>query len=324
MKHLSKVILTSLLLPVVAGCAGSGGSGSSLGVAASAPATAPAQDTMSTLAVGTALTMNAHQGVEALTITNGAEVNAGTASFPKGTLEANPTGTYTKTGNGFTLTLPSGRAVTYITDPGSPQFTCPTCTRSLVATESLGSPNTVEIQLTNNAASNLTYSTYGTWMEKNLNGVPIMYGTFATGVATTTAQMPMTGTATYSGNIDGVAVTGQHSGKIESGAVSLNANFANNAITGSITNIVTRESSTAAAGTMNNINLTGGTISGASFSGIATAAAATVSPTVDITGAAGTFGGKFFGPNAAEALGSLSMTGTGAVNVLAAFGTTKN
>src|SRR5262245_26277599 len=112
MKILSKIIVTSFLLPAIAGCAGSGGSGS-FATALSTPATPPpTQDTLATLAADTALTMTAHQGLEALDITNGAEVNAGTASFPKGSLVASPTGTYTKTANGFTLTMPSGRLVT--------------------------------------------------------------------------------------------------------------------------------------------------------------------------------------------------------------------
>src|SRR5437868_1054835 len=103
MKNLSKFIGISFLLPAIAGCAGSGGSGP-FGVAATAPATPPpTPDTMATLAAGTALTMTAHQGLEAFTITNGAEVNAGTASFPQGSFVTSPTGTYTKTANGFTL-----------------------------------------------------------------------------------------------------------------------------------------------------------------------------------------------------------------------------
>ena len=61
-----------------------------------------------------------------------------------------------------------------------------------------------------------------------------------------------------------------------------------------------------------------GKVMGASVSGSAAAAVGT--PSVGIAGATGTFGGKFYGPAAADALGSFALTGTG-INV---FGTKKN
>jgi hypothetical protein len=272
---------------------------------------------MASLAAGTALPMTAHQGLEAFTITNGAAVEAGTA-FPTGTFAASPTGTYTKTANGFTLTMPSGRAATFAGSPPNQDFSAPVTGSSTVA----------EVTLTNGAASTLTYSTYGVWSEfASANaGIPNIFGTLVAGVATTTAQMPTTGTATYSGNIQGAGLTSSSAGLIRSGAVSLNANFASNTITGSVTGLVVNSiaNENGPPGTMNNINLTGGTISGAAFSGTAAAAAATGTPLVNITGATGTFGGKFFGPAAAEAGGSLALTGPGGINVIASFGTKKN
>jgi hypothetical protein len=269
--------------------------------------------------------MTAHQGLEELTISNGTQVAAGT-SVPAGSFASAPTGSYAKTATGFTLTTSSGRAVTYNTTAGN---------ANVIGTQSFkttvtGGTNTIETTLTNGAASNLTYSTYGVWAEVTAAGAPLAYGTLAAGVVSTTAQMPTTGTATYNGNLQGFGINSATAGRIAAGTVVLNANFAANTMTGTITNISTRAIGavdTSPAGVMNNINLTGGTISGVSFSGTAAAAASTAAagtPLIDITGATGTFGGKFYGPAAAEAVGSVVLTGPGGINVTGAFGTKKN
>lgn len=316
------------LVPAIAACASSSPSPSPSPTPSPAPAPAPSpspaptQDTLASLAAGTALAMTANQGLVAVTITNGAAVDAGTA-FPAVTVQSAPTSTYTKTATGFTLTLPSGSAVTYNTTAGNPQVTG---TQEFTNTLT-GGTNRVETTLTNGAASTLTYSTYGTWVEESSTSIPLTVGTLIAGVATTTAQMPTTGTATYSGNATGIALNSVTSAAatIESGTVALSANFAANSLTGSISAMVTRSigNENGPAGTINGLTFSGGTISGNSFSGTAAAAAATGTPTVLITGATGTFGGKFYGPAAAEALGSFNLTGTG-INVFGVFGTKKN
>ena len=131
--------------------------------------------------------------------------------------------------------------------------------------------------------------------------------------------MPATGTATYTGNITGLAINTSTFGTIQSGAVSLSVDFASKTVTGSVTNIVTEGlDDTAPTGTMSNINLTG-SIAGTSFTLTATGAAAAAGNTVNIAGSSGTFGGTFFGPNAAEIASSSTMTASG-ITVLAAFG----
>jgi C-lobe and N-lobe beta barrels of Tf-binding protein B len=114
------------------------------------------------------------------------------------------------------------------------------------------------------------------------------------------------------------------------GKAALKADFASNTI-GTITDInATRiidqfQYTLQPAGKSNDILLTGGTITGTSFVGTAKPADVIPGgngPAVNITGVSGSFAGAFYGPGAAEAAGSLSMSGPG-TNVIAAFGAAK-
>jgi len=314
MTNISKILLASTALMALAGCGG----GQVAVQAVPAPA-APASVPFVTATAGTSLALTARQGLEAFTITNGAAVGAGTA-VPTGSLQANPTGSILVNVNGFNLNTPSGRTVTYVTTAGSANITGTAAAGTLTYENvAVGGTGFTETTLTNGRASTLTYSTYGVWVESNVaTTIPQQVGTLATGVITT--AMPTTGTGTFSGNISGFVLTSSDVGRITSGTVSLAANFAGNSVTGSVTGITTAGIDGGSAGTMTDITLSGGAISGATFNGIAATTLPNPAATFNLAGATGTFGGKFYGPSAAEAAGSIAMTGGGAT-MFAAFGT---
>jgi hypothetical protein len=154
-----------------------------------------------------------------------------------------------------------------------------------------------------------------------------MRGVVAYGVETPASQLPATGTATYAGNFRGYYSVGNASGAITGGAVALNADFAARTISGAVTNVtITGQDGT--TGRLNNIMLTGGQFGATpaestSFLGTAAPAAATASTTLDVGGVAGgNFGGKFYGPQAAEVAGVVSLSGNNTL-VQGAFGAKK-
>jgi len=290
----------------------------------------PTSATLAATAAGTALPLTARAGLEAFVFTNGSAA-ASQSEVPAGSIQSNPTAAYVTTANGFTFTLPDGKTATFVTTAGSSQTTTGPQTYPIGSGENQtpqrfqtnvnGGTNQVSVSLSNATNSNLEYSTYGTWVQSASINNPIAAGTFATGVVSTQAQMPTTGTATYNGSLTGFGNSPTAAFTITDGAVALNANFATNTMTGTITNISTQSGgATPANSMMNNITLTGGRISGTSFSGIA-AASAVAGPT-NVTGATGAFGGKFYGTAASEAAGSLTMTGAGST-VVGVFGAKK-
>jgi hypothetical protein len=303
----------------LAACSGGGGSG----VTNSVPA-AP-QYTMSTLPAGTALTLTPHQGLEAVSL------------FTPGLIVTNPVATYTKTAIGFDLVRnPGETAWSFDTRAGSSQDVGPQHYRIFPGPQGgmMVSRSSADVFLTAGEASNLEYATYGRWLYKStpLTGFDDM-GVFATGIPTTMAQMPTSGSASYTGKVTGAVVFSTQPSVTFAGNIALNADFAANAISGQATNLQTSALPFAydepvVTGRMNDIALTGGTITGTTFSGTATAAAAQAGVTTyDIHGVTGQFGGKFYGPHAAELAGSLSMSGTipGATQptVIGAFGARK-
>ena len=141
--------------------------------------------------------------------------------------------------------------------------------------------------------------------------------------------MPTTGTATYTGGA--VGYVGQTTGTTVSnhaaqfwGSSSVSANFATNALTGSITAINAYSvgnggSGQTLLGTINAITLTG-TISGNGFTGT-TAASATAGSAFNTTGATGSLSGGFYGPTANEVSGIFSLSGgTNHTTLIGSFG----
>ena len=190
----------------------------------------------------------------------------------------------------------------------------------------------------------LQYSGFGLWSltacsnTSTTGCLPTYAGTFAgeKNPGTTTASMPKTGLATFVGGAVGYVVqpviagaAGNNIGRFWGTSV-LNANFATNALTGSITGINAYSVGSGgnagtvqtSMGSVNNINLTA-TISGSSFTGT-TSASTTAGTAFNIAGATGSLSGGFYGPTAQEAAGvfSLSSTTNGVLttSVLGSFG----
>jgi hypothetical protein len=265
-------------------------------------------------AAGTTYPLTASQGFTSFAVSNGAAIVAGTTSVPIGSLTANAAASIVTTASGFTFTLPDGKTVTYDLSAGAADNF-----GSDFETLTTDGTRNVEVKIQNGKTPTLSYSTFGTWDENDTSSTPLNVGTLAAGIATTVAQMPTTGTATYSGDITGFGFSAAAFGQIKSGTVSLSVNFATKTITGSVTNVITKGASdNSPSGTMNGMTLTG-SISGAGVTITATATAAAAGTTVDVTGATGAFSGTFSGPNATELVTSGAMTG-GASTLLAAFG----
>ena len=181
------------------------------------------------------------------------------------------------------------------------------------------------------SAAALNYSTFGFWQlspSSSSTNNPVEVGWYAVGSKTGSTNVPSTGSANYSGKTDGAVVFNAKSTAYTfSGNAALAANFGTGTITGSLTGLnaysVGNSSGQTNVGTLNDINLTSGTISGDAFSGNA-AAAATSGSAANLSGLSGSFRGNFFGPSAQEAGGTLYMTsGSGSSMVLleGSFGT---
>ncbi|MBL8628102.1 MAG: transferrin-binding protein-like solute binding protein [Rhodospirillaceae bacterium] len=178
------------------------------------------------------------------------------------------------------------------------------------------------IQFNSGAQSALSYTTYGVWYQNVFPSSFATQATFATGLPSTTAQMPPTGTASFSGGASGLAGTNRNDTLRFKGDATLSVDFAARSVSGGITGITTeRLSSTTQTGKLGNITFSGGTITGAAFTGLA--AAPTLTGTAsNIVSTSGTFGGQFYGPNAQEAGGTFAMTGSG-WSIIGAFGVKK-
>lgn len=265
----------------------------------------------------------------------GLEIMAGAFGAQRSNIIAAPTGSLTTNATAFNLTagfdlaytgLVVAGAVTYAAGASATTRTFDGCNNCLSINR-----DTVTTQFTGGAASALTYTTYGAWEVRAQTGqFDQGNGVFATGLPTTTAERPVTGTATYNGGASGFISLATGDKYAFTGKVALNTNFAANTITGAVTAVTTTQFRTAGIympsgviGTSNDIQLTAGTLSGTAFAGTAAAAApGATAPSVAITGTTGTFGGIFYGPNAAEAGGSLALTSPTA-SVIAAFGAAK-
>ena len=309
MVHFSRLLPLTACLAGLAACTSDNSSSS---------ASALSDTRLASVAANTAIPLTAHEGLEAASITNGSSV-ALNGAFPILSVQPSPTGTYYSLGSGgFSLVLPDGYRVDYNTAAGSTQNIG---SQQFKAPVEGSSGNLVVTTLTSGALSVLSYSSYGAWMETNSIGTPLGIGVFGVGVDAT--SRPTSGSATYTGNVSGYVVTQNVYTNITSGTVSLFANFDTNSIAGSVTNILT-SNSRVNNGQMNDITLTNGAISGNSYLGTAVAAAPVAgTTTVTVTGATGTFGGKFYGPSAAETAGSIFMSAPGGVSVMAAFGAHK-
>ena len=181
------------------------------------------------------------------------------------------------------------------------------------------------------AAVGLSYASFGSWSLNPCSATgsgcsPTYIGTSAGAQAGVqkTAAMPTTGSATYTGGAEGyvlqpVAKNANNAAQFW-GTSSLTANFATNAITGSVSAIKAYNPSTQALlGTVNTVNLTA-TISGANFTGT-TSASTTKGTAFNTTGATGNLTGSFYGPAANEVAGVFNLNGgTNSTTLVGSFG----
>jgi hypothetical protein len=260
---------------------------------------------------GSVYTLTAPRNIASFTIASFTPTANGGAAT--GSLRNNPTGSITQTAAGFNFTLPDGKTVNYTLTAGAQDIDSTSDYETLTTDGS----RDVETTLTNGATSTLSSSTYGKWIENDTNSNPLEAGVFAVGIS---GQTPTTGSATYTGNIDGVIVAPSDAGTIKSGTVSLTANFATGTFTGTVTNVATKfASDNSASGTGNSLTFSGTIGSGGNgISGTVTPSGA-AGTQFDLSATTGTFAGKFWGSNGAEVAGTLTLTG-GGITVFAAFG----
>lgn len=175
------------------------------------------------------------------------------------------------------------------------------------------------------ATANLSYSTFGQW-NVSIGGTVSSIGFYSVGSPTPVANVPTTGSATYTGGATGVATLNSSStGYPFNGTATLNAVFSSETITGAITNITAYGigQPNTVSGSLNDIELTAGTISGNGFAGMASTSS-TAGTAANTSGATGSFRGNFFGPAAQEAGGTFSLTNTSPnISISGSFGTHK-
>ena len=185
----------------------------------------------------------------------------------------------------------------------------------------------------------LTYANFGVWEVNPCANtascapsyVGVSAGARAGNVETTNSNMPTTGSASYTGGATGFIQqpTGLNTNNTAQfyGTASLTANFTSGGgtISGGVTGITayTTAAIPASLGTVNDIAFTGGTISGAEYTGAASVSGG-AGTAFDIAGATGSVKGAFFGTSGpAETAGVFTLTGGNGTNVTGAFGAVK-
>lgn len=154
------------------------------------------------------------------------------------------------------------------------------------------------------APLNLSYVTFGAWgrAEANGNTGRLEFAVAAGGVATTPADMPKTGSVTYTAQYGGTILAAGDYGNI-GGTGTVNADFATGKVesnfNGNAAFAVNRNS-----GAFNFTSSASIASGGNSYSGTATG-----TPTSLASGMSGTLSGGFFGPGAVETGGSFKLEG---------------
>jgi hypothetical protein len=240
-------------------------------------------------------------------------------------LESNPTAASVvggvvlrKSETGFRMADFENDLISFDTSASSPQRVTP---NQYLANGELTVANPKSVQFL--AAQALTYSTYGIWAytpqgtsaaaQPGLSPATRGGGVMAYGHQTIESQMPITGSARFTGTFGGFFAVPGAFGTITSGDVQLDVNFASTAVTGTIRNVMGIRGRTATPtlepGRLNDIALTGNTHV-TIYRGTASAIA-TPGVTYDLTGTTGTLAGAFYGPNAVETAGVVALAGTG-------------
>ena len=193
-----------------------------------------------------------------------------------------PSKTYTLNGAGWTDTFGPAQLQTPPagTTPGADSYRTGTTPPNFFTVNKSGSDNPV-------AAARYSYVTWGVWTRNQPNST-IVFG--VAGYQTTSADLPKSGSATYSGQVQGVLSdpTGVYSLNSTSTG-GLTANFA----TGSVTTTLAlsgKLTPTSAVVDFGNYNGTATISSAAGYQGVLTST----------SGYTGNFDGAFYGPAAAE------------------------
>lgn len=179
-----------------------------------------------------------------------------------------------------------------------------------------------EVDLVAGRAHDLSYARFGHWAESSNGGQRLEFGVFHAGSETPLAQVPTAGTATYRGATSGVAFDGGVALRIFSANMTLTTDFAGRTLSGTALNFSAIQLTGSQAGgpsvpPFNQLDLSG-TISGSGFTGTAASAATTAGP------GAGTFEGRFYGPQALEAAGTWNVeNASGSMKAWGSFGATR-
>lgn len=243
-----------------------------------------------------------------------------------GAISESPTATITTTDTGFKLTF-QDRVVTFNTPytPDVRSYTgCSRCIGSGLSRDSI-------VLKLSGTESDLSNTSYGNWQTQEGPVMEGPKGVFAIGTLTTVGDRPLSGTAHYAGKASGYATTPGLQRYTLDGNIALTADFAANAITGGVSNVVAQRfypsgnyDPIGRAGIANNITLHG-TIAGVGFSGNARTVdvvPGTGDINVNLSGLSGSFGGAFHGPGASEVGGSLALSGA-VSTVIMSFGAKK-
>jgi len=178
--------------------------------------------------------------------------------------------------------------------------------------QTLGFPNTVGYILSQVAGSQtLSSSAYGVWANGLLK-IGGDAGPFAFGNLTPPASVPATGSATFSGSVIGMGMSGGSTAFALDGNAQIVANFSNQSVAASLTNLRTLSAETTTTLSPPLPDLAGtAAISGNAYFGPVAGGAF-----------AGTIGGNFYGAGAAETVGVFTATGGGNF-VFGSFGAKK-
>ena len=202
-------------------------------------------------------------------------------------------------------------------------------------TSTLGDGSKVVLSITT-----LNYTAAGAWGYTPASGGTAYLGATATGSGTPIANVPIAGSANYTGTGTKGGVAGAYfvpsgTGGISlgtvAGDVAISVNFTSGAVTGTLSNMMATPATGGAATPWNSVSLSGNVnrlANNASFTGSASAGTAPAGAGTAgfASTATGQLGGAFFGPNADEVGGTWTLTDPNAAGrgktAFGAFGAT--
>ncbi|BBB28905.1 transferrin-binding protein-like solute binding protein [Neptunomonas japonica] len=271
---------TALFLPLsilsasvlLVGCGGGGGS--SVKSAGAAPATLITSNPASFDAVTNEVDYTALGPVAT------SAVDRGISQTSRTDLTYNSSGDLTK----LVVTTP-GSTVTWDSTSGDTQTPVPGFSDHIVLSDAANSYDMLVVD------TDFDYQAFGVWRTGNGTAAGVIGG-LSFGLKT--ASVPVTGNATFTGQLVGTYINAIGQGNFVKGAVSINSDFAARSLAFSTSGTSTINPSSGATSAISSLDMTGTLTYGAganAFSGGVSTAG---------TGLTGTASGAFYGPNAAE------------------------